>query len=160
MAMTTRSKPGDYYTDFVGRVLALLEPDRTIRVGEWVDGPDGRRDMDVEVRGTLNGQPHFYLVERKDWDRPVGIQVIDALDSKRTDLAADRAIIYSNSGFTEPAIKKAKSVAIELASALCEHDPKIAYSGRIRAVIPAGPGHRFRNDAGAKSGTIRALIPS
>ena len=27
------------------------------------------------------------------------------------------------------------------------------------APIPAAPGHRFRNDAGAKSGTIRALIP-
>jgi hypothetical protein len=34
-----------------------------------------------------------------------------------------------------------------------------AYSGRIRAAIPAGPEHRFRNDAGAKSGAIRALIP-
>ena len=40
---------------------------------------------------------------------------------------------------------------------LLEHD--VAYSGRIRAPIPAGPGHRFRNDAGAKSGAIRALIP-
>jgi len=34
-----------------------------------------------------------------------------------------------------------------------------AYSGLTRAPIPAPSGHRFRNDAGAKSGGIRALIP-
>jgi hypothetical protein len=34
-----------------------------------------------------------------------------------------------------------------------------AYFGRIRAVIPAAPGYRFRNDAGANAGAIRALIP-
>jgi hypothetical protein len=120
-----RSKPGDYYTDFVARVLSLLEPDCKVRVGEWIDGPDGRRDMDVEVRGSLDGRSHLCLVECKDWDRRVGIQVVDALDSKRTDVRADRAIIYSNSGFTAPAIRKAKRVGIELASAVCEHDPAI-----------------------------------
>jgi hypothetical protein len=34
-----------------------------------------------------------------------------------------------------------------------------AYSGRTRAPIPERPGHRFRYDAGAKSGATRALIP-
>lgn len=34
-----------------------------------------------------------------------------------------------------------------------------AHSGRTRAPIPVGPGHRFRYDAGAKSGATRALIP-
>ena len=121
----TRSKPGDYYTDFVARELSLLEPDRSVRVGEWIDGPDGRRDMDVEVRGSLDGRAHLCLVECKDWDRRVGIQVVDALDSKRIDLGADRAIIYSNSGFSVPAIRKAKRVGIELASAVCDHDSKI-----------------------------------
>jgi hypothetical protein len=118
-------KPGDYYTDFVARVLSLLGPDRVVRVGEWIEGPDGLRDMDVEVCGTAEGRPHFCLVECKDWDRPVGIQVVDAFDSKRKDLGADRAIIYSNSGFTAPAVLKAKRVGIELAAAVCEHDPRI-----------------------------------
>jgi hypothetical protein len=81
--------------------------------------------MDVEVRGKLDGRPHFCLVECKDWNRRVNIQVVDALDSKRTDLAADRTIIYSNSGFSAPAIRKAKRVGIELASAVCEHDARI-----------------------------------
>jgi hypothetical protein len=36
----------------------------------------------------------------------------------------------------------------------------LAYSGLTRAGIPAASGHRFRNDAGAKSGRTRALIPA
>jgi hypothetical protein len=35
-----------------------------------------------------------------------------------------------------------------------------AYSGPIRARIPAGPGQGFRNDAGAYSESIWALIPA
>jgi hypothetical protein len=133
-------KAGTYYTDFVGRVLAALEPGYTVRTGEWIEGPDGRRDMDVEVRGAREGVPHFCLVECKDWRRKVGIPVVDALDSKRADLKADRAIIYSNSGFTRQAVRKARRIGVELASAVCEHDPKIKPQLRTKVVLPAyGP---------------------
>jgi hypothetical protein len=50
---------------------------------------------------------------------------VDALDSKRKDLNADRAIIYSNSGFTAPALRKATRVGIETASALKAGDRRI-----------------------------------
>src|SRR5262249_40509461 len=84
-----------------------------------------RRDLDVEVRGTVNESPCFILIECKDWADPVGIGVVDALDSKRRDLNADRAIIYSNSGFTAPALRKAARVGIETASALKAGDERI-----------------------------------
>jgi hypothetical protein len=69
-----------------------------------MEGPDGKRDCDVSVRGMRQGVPYFALVECKDWkkEKPVGIGVVDALDSKRRDLNADLAVIYSNSGFTAP----------------------------------------------------------
>jgi len=119
------AKSGDEYQELVGVVQRALDPGATVDTGAWVNGPDGRRDMDVAVRGTRNGTPYFALIECKDWKEPVGIAVVDAFDSKRRDLNADSAIIFSNSGFTKDAACKARRVGIELASALCDGDPVV-----------------------------------
>lgn len=121
------TKLGDEYQEIVGLVRQALDPDAQVNTGQWIEGPDGQRDMDVEVRGTLNGESHFVLVECKDWKRKVGIDVVDALESKRRDLGADSAAIYSNSGFTEPALRKGKRVGIRLFSALRAGDSRIRF---------------------------------
>ncbi len=61
----------------------------------------------------------------KDWKNPVGVAMVDALDSKRRDLEADLATIYSNSGFTENAKRKATRVGISLCSAVKAGDSRI-----------------------------------
>jgi len=119
------AKAGEEYQEIVGAVAQALDPGASVKVGQWIEGPDGRRDLDVEVRGTIDGAPCFVLIECKDWADPVGIAVVDALDSKRKDLNADRAVIYSNSGFTAPALRKASRVGIGLASALKAGDKRI-----------------------------------
>jgi len=81
--------------------------------------------MDVSIRGIRDGQPFFALIECKDWKDPVGVAVVDALDSKRRDLAADVSAIYSNSGFTEDAQRKASRVGISLCSAIKAGDRRI-----------------------------------
>lgn len=112
------AKAGDEYRELVGDVARAIEPGATVKTEQWIEGPDGDRDMDVEVRGTLNGQPHFILIECKDHKRPIGIGLVDAFESKCRDLNPDRRIMFSNSGFTEDALKKAKRVGIDMASAL------------------------------------------
>lgn len=118
-------KRGDEYQEIVGAVAKALDPGATVNVGQWVEGPDGRRDMDVEVKGTIEGRPRFVLIECKDWRRPVGIKEIDALDSKRHDLGSDETIIYSNSGFTGDALRKARRVRIGACSVLKAKDKLI-----------------------------------
>ena len=98
--------------------MAALDPNSAVTTEQWITGPDGERDMDVEVRGTLNGVPHFILVECKDHKRPIGIGLVDAFESKIRDLKPDRAIMFSNSGFTRDGLKKANRVGIEMASAM------------------------------------------
>jgi Restriction endonuclease len=115
-------KAGDAYRELVGTVMAALDRDSVVKTEQWFDGPDGERDMDVEVRGTFNGIPHFILIECKDHARPIGIGYIDAFESKIRDLNPDRAMMFSNSGFTQDALKKAKRVGIELASAMKARD--------------------------------------
>ena len=112
------AKRGDSYQELVGAVQRALDPGAEVKVGVWVEGPDGRRDMDVSVRGFKDGKPNFVLIECKDWKEPVGIGVIDAFDSKRRDLGAEIAIVFSNSGFTADAERKAQRCDIQLASAL------------------------------------------
>jgi hypothetical protein len=121
------------YQHLVAAVESAFDPGAQVRVSEWIKGPDGRRDCDVSVRGTRQGIPHFALIECKDWKKgqPVGISVVDALDSKRRDLKADLAAIYSNSGFTEPAVQKARRVNINTFSAVATGDSRSRARGNI-----------------------------
>lgn len=121
------SKPGDEYQEIVGLVRQALDPNANVKTGQWIEGPDGQRDLDVEVRGVHDGKEQFVLIECKDWKRKVGIETVDALESKRRDLGADDAAIYSNSGFTSPALQKAKRVGIRMFSALRQDDKRIRY---------------------------------
>ena len=118
-------RSGEPYQELVGAVSKALDRDASVSVGEWVEGPDGRRDMDVAIRGSVQGESKFVLIECKDWRRRVGIATIDALESKRRDLGASSAMIYSNSGFTKPALRKAARVGIETASALAIGDDRV-----------------------------------
>lgn len=119
------AKAGDEYRELVGTVMAALDPGSAVKTEQWITGPDGERDMDVEVRGTLNGAPHFILVECKDHARPIGIGFIDGFESKVRDLKPDRAIMFSNSSFTKDALKKANRVGIEMASAMKSKDTTV-----------------------------------
>ena len=103
-------KAGTEYQELSGFVAKALDPGAEVKTGTWIEGPDGQREIDVEVRGSASGSPHFVLIECKDWKRPVDIQVIDALDSKSKDLRADAAIICSNSGYSSKALAKAERV--------------------------------------------------
>ena len=117
-------KAGDAYQDIVAEVAKAIHPSAEVTKADWVDGPDGRRDMDVAIRSSIP-EAALVLLECKDWQRPVGIGPIDALESKRHDLGASKALIYSNSGFTKQALQKATRVGIGALSALKAEDTKI-----------------------------------
>jgi hypothetical protein len=104
-----------------------------VQAGRWVEGPDGRLDMDVSIEGQVNGCPIRVVIECKDFDLhktgKVGRPFVDALDSKRHDLGVDAAFICSNSGFTEDALSKARRKGIGMISVLAEGD------ARVKAII-------------------------
>jgi hypothetical protein len=117
-----RRKVGDAYEDAVAAVARRLDPNAIVDVGTWIQGPDGRRDLDVLVT-MADGRR--IVIECKDWDRPIGIALIDALESKRRDLGVAAACICSNSGFTSDALRKAARVGIPPMAALAEGDRRI-----------------------------------
>ena len=125
----SRGHRGRPYQRLVADVARAFDPGATVSEGEWVRGPDGRLDMDVSVRGTVDCRKVLVVIECKDFDPRstgrVGRGYIDALDSKRHDLGADFAIICSNSGFTEDALRKAKRKGIGVISVLRTADRRV-----------------------------------
>jgi hypothetical protein len=126
-----RQKKGRAFEECVATVVRALSPGATVTQGTWIVGPDGRRDQDVLVEANIDGQLFRSLIECKDYDRsktgPIGIGFVDALDSKRRDLSCDIALICSNAGFTEPAMRKAKRVGIVLVGVFREGDARVRY---------------------------------
>ena len=53
----TNPKRGIDYQHAVGSVAQRLDPSAKVEVGKWVDGPDGRRDLDVIVRPSAPALP-------------------------------------------------------------------------------------------------------
>jgi hypothetical protein len=126
------AKLGKPYENLVALVTKALHPGAAVEVGEWVEGPHETREIDVSVRGQIDDKQTFILIECKDWKKDVGVAAIDALDSKRHDVAADKTMIVSNSGFTRPALRKAERKEIMCVSAVVVVNP-----ARVRALAQA-----------------------
>ena len=128
-----RTPPGRAYQDLVATLVKAFDPTAEVQAGRWVEGPDGRLDMDVSIEGHINGRAVRVVIECKDFDvhktGPVGRPFVDALDSKRHDLGADGAFICSNAGFTGDALRKARRKGIGMISVLASGDE------RAKAVI-------------------------
>lgn len=126
------SKRGKPYEEVVAEVAQSFDSKASVSQGQWFNGPDGRRDMDVLIEGSNAGTAHRILIECKDYDPrttgPVGIPIIDALDSKRRDLEVTATVLCSNAGFTADAIRKARRVEIGLVSVLRKDDARVRYA--------------------------------
>ena len=124
-------KRGKAYEKLVSEVFRSFDETLSVVQGKWVQGPDGRRDMDVLVTGRVNNKIRKVLIECKDFNPrttgAVGINLIDSLESKRRDLNVDEAFICSNAGFTEGALNKSRRVGIGVISILRKGDNRIKY---------------------------------
>lgn len=125
-------KSGTEYQRVVAEVVRIFDGKAKVTEGQWLVGPDGRRELDVLIEGTADGRQTKGIIECKDFNPkktgPVGIAFVDALDSKRHDLGADFSLICSNAGFTTDAMRKAKRVGIGLISVMKKGDRRIRFS--------------------------------
>jgi hypothetical protein len=116
------------YRNLVAEVIQSLDPKAHIAVGNAIEGPDGFRKVDVEVRARDGKLIAVDVIDRPD-NRKVGVESIDQADSKRADIKANAMVVCSNTGFDEIAIRKAKRVGIGLIAIVKQGDQ------RARAVI-------------------------
>jgi hypothetical protein len=153
------SKKGAPYEQVVADICRSFDDVSDVAQGDWIEGPDGRRDRDASFTGLVGGVRYSAVIECKDYNPEstgkVGIEVVDQFDSKRRDLKIDFPMICSNAGFTQPALTKARRVGISTIAALRMGDERIQFEVRdtiytrkitvpgesIRAEVVMPPGH-------------------
>ncbi len=125
-----KHKLGKPFQVVVSDVVKEFDPGSTVREGLFVEGPDGSREIDVLIEGTVSGIKRRVQIECRDYNPnrgPIGIAQVDALESKHRDLAFDISLLCSNAGFTTPAIRKSARLGIGLIGVLRENDERIRY---------------------------------
>jgi Restriction endonuclease len=95
----------------VAQVLSTLDAHAEVVHNQRVQGElsGGPRQVDVLARGRVVGQPITVAVECKRHQRPMDVGVVDQFVGKLLDIGADRGVLYSYSGFTEGAARRAMS---------------------------------------------------
>lgn len=75
-----------------------------------------KRQIDTKIRGRVGVSDILICGEAKNWNEPVGSETIDALVGKYSsgEIRANKIIVFSNMGYTQPAITRAKLLGIEL----------------------------------------------
>lgn len=76
------------------------------------------REVDVVIEATVAGHTIRIGVECRDWERkrrprPQTVEWVECMYGKHQSLPTDRLVLVSRSGFTEEAVKKARSYNIE-----------------------------------------------
>lgn len=74
------------------------------------------REVDVVVRGIINGIKIVFGIECRDHKRPSDVTWVEQMAQKHADLETTNLVLWSASGFSEPALIKAKSLKIEAVS--------------------------------------------
>ncbi|MFN8206591.1 MAG: restriction endonuclease [Bacteroidales bacterium] len=75
-----------------------------------------KRQIDTKITGKVGISDLLICGEAKDWSDKVGSGEIDAIVGKyfSGEIRANKVILFSNSGYYEPAITRAKKIGIEL----------------------------------------------
>ena len=131
MKRPSLKKRGKPFEMVVRDVFHLFDPSATVQHGRWVVGTYGRRELDVTIEGTVGGVARKAIIECKDYNPkktgPVGVEIVDALITKRRLVSADVALICSNAGFTAQALREAKGEGIGMISVMRAGDSRIRF---------------------------------
>ena len=60
---TAMPESGSEHQQRVAIIARVLQPGYEVQTGHWVEGPDGEREVDVEVGGLADGKPRFVSIE-------------------------------------------------------------------------------------------------
>lgn len=74
----------------------------------------GQKEIDVVVWDDSGRYENTTLIECKDWDDPVGQDIVDSLNGYLRDSDADKGVIVARSGFQSGAKERADGSGVEL----------------------------------------------
>jgi hypothetical protein len=74
------------------------------------------REVDIVVEGSVANHPIFLSIECRDHARIADVTWVETMATKHEHLPTSKLVLWSRSGFTKPALLKAKALKIETAS--------------------------------------------
>ncbi|HEX4591843.1 MAG TPA: restriction endonuclease, partial [Gemmataceae bacterium] len=109
---SSKSPPWREFEKAVASFVASTDPRAKVTHNAFT--PDGQtqrpRQRDVWVEGTIGSFPLKILVSCKRYKRRLDEDHIDAFSGVVRNSGAHLGVLYSYSGFTEPAVEKAKKL--------------------------------------------------
>jgi len=103
------------FEKLVARIHISLCRDADVKWSEkLIDSSGTERQIDVTIRTRIGPHRVLGIIECKDHKRPVTITDVEAFISLKNDLHASFAVMVSNSGYQEGALKKAELHDIRL----------------------------------------------
>jgi hypothetical protein len=97
------------YEQAVRLLLAAMDPNAEVVHNAMIAGrlSGVLRQVDVLARGTVVGLEISVAAECKRYARAIGIGAVDQFVGKLLDLGAERGVLYSYSGFSAAAVRRA-----------------------------------------------------
>lgn len=109
--------PGIKFEHIATEVFTILsreKPHEKVEHDVFLPGPDGPRQIDVLISGSVGPFEVKTIVECKDYNKNVSVTALDALYSKLLDVTAQKAVLVARKGFSNGAKKKARRLGISL----------------------------------------------
>lgn len=82
-----------------------------------IEGPDGKREIDILITYITKNIEHRTIIECKDYNKPLTVEKLDAIASKMVDVKANKAIMVTRTGYSKQAKSKAKRLNIDIFTA-------------------------------------------
>lgn len=131
-------KMGQSFEDLSHQIFELLKNDNSyesVLKNIYLDGKDGKRQIDVLLKGKVGPIDIITIIECKDHNKNIDVTYIDALHSKMQDVNANKAILVARKGFTNNARHKAQRLGITLCTAHSVNSEKWKFQLEIPIII-------------------------
>jgi hypothetical protein len=108
------AKKGKLFEDLVYTISKCLHERAEVVLDDRLPDKDTGRKRQIDISVCLKDGPAEFLaiIEARDRSRPVGVEYIEQVESKRKSVCADKAVVVSNKGFYKNALEKARSYRI------------------------------------------------
>jgi hypothetical protein len=113
--MSTKDK-GDVLENLIEKICSSTIRDAAVTRNAVIKGrlSNTNRDIDVLLVGKIGPFETKIAIEAKNYSDPVGIEKVEALKQKLSDVGIDLGVMICPKGFTQPAKNLAQSTNIQL----------------------------------------------
>src|ERR1039457_7578666 len=109
-------KSGKEFEELVTWIHQCLHEKAVITPNDKIQDIHSNHSRQIDISIKIKDGPTSFLgiVEIRDRSRPVGVDYIEQVNTKRESVGADAAFIVSSSGFCNTAIEKAQALNIRV----------------------------------------------